>query len=108
MMSRLQNLYKDGGHVHSSQLYLTEFEVKLDFRLKQETVDEKSTSWRPFVVEQILSWSFFLFLDLQSKLVTQLLQSTAPRGGGGGSCEGHLGEYLLGMCRRPLRAPTPF
>lgn len=28
-MSRLQNLYKDGGHVHSSQLYLTEFEVKL-------------------------------------------------------------------------------
>lgn len=54
-MSRLQNLYKDGGHVHSSQLYLTEFEVKLDFRLKQETVDEKSTSGRPFVVEQILS-----------------------------------------------------
>ena len=48
-------------------------------RLKEGTVDEKSTSWRPFVVQGILSWSFFLFL--LSKLVTQFPQSTPPRGG---------------------------
>ena len=37
---------------------------------------------------------------------TRLLY-TLREGLGGGGGGGHLGQFLLGMCRWPLRAPTP-
>ena len=77
---------------------------KTRFRLQQETVDEKSTSWRPFVVEEILSWSFFLFLDLQSKLVTQLPQW---RGGKGGGRVKGTWVNICWVCAAGLSEPLP-
>ena len=36
--------------------------------------------------------------------LVKILEAEGPRGVGGGS---YLGQFLLGMCRWPLRAPTP-
>ena len=37
----------------------------------------------------------------------QVIKASEPGGGGGGGGGGYLGKFLLGMCRWPLRAPTP-